>query len=688
MCDRKLTSEQRAKDIASRMTNEEKMAQLLSIAPPIPRLGIARYDWWSESLHGVMSTEDVVTMFPQIIGLGAGFNESMFLEMARIISTEARALANEGIQGLDYWAPNINIFRDPRWGRGQETPGEDPHLSSRYAINFAKGMQEGNDQFTKVVTTCKHFAAYSLEDWGGYQRYMFDAIVDSQDLEETYFPAFKACVVEGKVKSIMCSYNAINGVPACADPFLLQTKLRQEWNFNGYVVSDCDAIQNVYDSHHYRNTTYEACAVSLKAGTDLDCGTFYGALPKALELNRINQQDLNLAITRLFTQRIELGMFDRDSNPWESIKMDQINSPHSQSISLLAAQESIVLLKNDRQTLPIDASSLKSIAVIGPNADRKDVYWGNYQGKPPFVITALEGIRSDFQKVSHAKGCDVNSNDTTHFAEAIDLAKSSDVVVYVGGIDQQIESEGLDRKSISFPGVQSELISELTKNSKKPIIVVLVNGGPIDISELKSNDKIGAIVEAWYGGQSAGRAISDVIFGKYNPGGRLPVTFYPNKYIDLIPLTNMNMRPYPGRTYRYLQIEPVYKFGHGLSYTTFKVTSHQSIDDVVELYRPVTRWTWKLNVENVGDRDGDYVAMAFAKSESGNDDFKNEHGTLVAFKRVHVKSKKNMTVELELSNQSFERFRDGKLVVSAGDFKVTLTGTQPSNEVSARIKIL
>jgi beta-D-xylosidase 4 len=517
--------------------------------------------------------------------------------------------------------------------------------------------------------------AYSLENWNHIERYAFDAKVDQQDLDETYLPAFKACVTEGKARSIMCSYNSVNGVPACADEYLLQTKLRDEWGFKGFVVSDCDAIANVYDPHHYSNTTYGACAVSLRAGTDLDCGSFYGHLSEAYNRGLVTDADLNTATARLFTQRIELGMFDRSSNPFEKIPPSAVNTQASQQLSLQAARESIVLLKNHKNTLPLDRKKIKSIAVIGPNANDTQVMWGNYEGLPPYTVTPLLGIQQTFNGlVNYAKGCDVTGGDTSGIDAAVNASKVSDVIVLVVGINQDIESEGVDRYNITLPGQQNALIQAVLKAADGfPVIVVLVNGGPLDITDLRDDDRVGAIVEGWYGGQSGGKAIADVLFGDYNPAGVLPVTFYPQKYVNMIPLTNMNMRPYPGRTYRYLQIDPVFKFGFGLSYSNFAISV---LDQVKELYRPV-RNTLRVAVKNIGDRDGDFVALAFAKAD--DDEYTSDHGALIAFERVHVKASDNQVLELALTDKSFERFRNGRMVTPANSFTITITGTQSAN---------
>jgi beta-glucosidase-like glycosyl hydrolase len=607
--------------------------------------------------------------------MGAGFNQSMFREMGNIISTEARAIWNANIGALTFFAPNINIFRDPRWGRGQETPGEDPLLTSTYAINLIQGMQ-GSDKYTKIVGTCKHFAAYSLESWNGVTRFDIDAVIDERDQEETYMPAFKSCVTISKARSVMCSYNSVNGYPACASPYLLQQKLRDEWGFKGFVVSDCDAVLTIFENHHFTTTAYNASAIALKAGTDLNCGYYYQNLPQAMSSALIKETDLNLALERVYAERFDLGMFNRASNPYEKIPWSEINTKKSQDTSLRAAQESVVLLKNNNRTLPLDRTKIKSIAVIGPNAASSDVMKGNYFGVPPYIVTALAGITDSFgsKNVIYAKGCDINTQDKSGFAAAADAAKKADVIVMVMGITIDIEKEGLDRYNLTLPGMQNELIQAVKSVADgKPIIVVLLNGGPIDVSDIKNDNAIGAIVEAWYGGQSGGTAIGNVLFGDYNPGGVLPVTFYANNYTTQIKMTDMNMRPYPGRTYRYLQVPAVYSFGYGLSYTKFEVRVESKS---VRMFRS-SRNAVRVSVRNVGDRDGDFVALAFAKHAS--DDFAHEDGALASFDRVHVKAGEKQVMMLYFNDQSFERYRDGKMVTLADEFTITIRGTQHSN---------
>jgi beta-glucosidase-like glycosyl hydrolase len=677
MCDEKLSFEQRAKDLVSRMTLQEKYAQLLFDAPTIPRLGVKYYKYWGDSLHGILSLDDITTMYPQCIGQGAGFNQSMWYAIGNTLSVEARGLWNTNIGSLHFWDPNINILRDPRWGRGQETPGEDPLLTSAYIVNIFQGMQ-GNGKYLKTVPTCKHFAAYSIESWNGVTRFTFDAVIDERDQAETYFPAFKACIQQGKSRLVMCSYNSVNGIPACANSYLLQQKLRDEWGFTGFVVSDCQAVEFVYTEHHYTTTPYNASAVCLKAGTDQNCGRFYENLPEAAAHGLVTENDFNVALARAFATRFELGMFNLKSNPDTKYKYADINTKAAQEQALLVAQESIVLLKNLNNTLPLN-QKVKSIAVIGPNADNADVMKGNYFGTPPYIVTALQGIKNAYsgKNIIYAKGCEIQGSDKSGFAAAIDAATKSDVIIFVMGTNQDIEREGLDRYTITLPGVQNDLIQAVKNAAKgKTMIVTLINGGPLDVGNLRDDNAIGGIVEGWFGGQSGGTAIADVIFGNYNPAGVLPVTFYANNYTDQIKMTDMNVRPFPGRTYRYLQVPAVYKFGYGLSYTKFEI----SVDSQqVKMFRSSVNKV-RVTVRNIGSRDGDFVLLAYAKHQ--DDDFANEQGALAAFSRTHVKARDKVVVDLQFTDQSFERFKNGKMTALASDFVITVTGTQNSNQVS------
>ncbi|KAH3745647.1 glycoside hydrolase family 3 domain protein [Pelomyxa schiedti] len=645
-CKVNLPIAQRASDLVSRMTLDERMSQMVNEAPAIFRLGIPEYDWWTECLHGILTDcgTNCPTSFPEGPALGATFNMSEILEMMQAVSTEGRALHNEGIGGLDYWGPNINLNRDPRWGRNLETPSEDPYLQSQFVVNYIRGMQEGEDtRYLKTVATCKHYAGNSLENWNGYDRYSFDAKISDTDLEYSYLPAFRACITEGRAKSVMCAYNAVNGIPCCADNELLQEILRDEWGFDGYVVSDCDAVSCIMNNHHYTDTAEDTCAVAVKAGTDLDCGTFYNALPSTVSQGKLTEEDINTAVNRLFTQRIQLGMFDPNyMQVYTGYGPELVDSPYHQQLALQIARESMVLLQNNQNLLPLDPSM--TVALIGPNADVRSTLLGNYYGERCHggtdlcVQSVLEAIETKTSSVYYAKGCEIKSEITVGFYEAIKIATLSDVAVMVMGIDTSVESEGNDRYTTTLPGVQEDLIQQVVATGT-PVVVVLINGGSLSIEWTKDN--VPAILEAFYAGQSAAQAIADVLFGDYNPGGKLPYTVYPAEYVDQIPLTEMGMSVSPGRTYRYYTGTPLWPFGWGLSYTNFTLDwySQEYLPESLDVGAQSTNY--RVNVTNTGGRAGDEVVMAFITENAAAGAIEQ----LFGFQRVHLEPGESATVE-------------------------------------------
>ncbi|KAH3767627.1 beta-D-xylosidase 2 [Pelomyxa schiedti] len=644
-CNPYLPVGQRVDDLISRMTLEEKMGQMVNSAPPISHLGIPAYDWWTECLHGILTScgTNCPTSFPEGPALGATFNMSGILEMMQAVSTEGRSLHNEGIGGLDYWGPNINLIRDPRWGRNQESPSEDPYLQSQYAINYIRGMQEGEDtRYAKTVATCKHYAGNSLESWNGYDRYSFDAKISDTDLEYSYLPAFEACVREGRARSIMCAYNAVNGIPCCASEELLQIMLRDQWGFTGYITSDCDAVSCIYNNHHYTDTPEDTCAVAVKAGTDLDCGTFYSYLPSTVDEGKLSEDDINLAIKRLFTQRFELGMFDPDDiQVYTGYGPELVDSAYHQQLALQIARESMVLLQNNG-ILPL--SKDVSVAVIGPNANAPSTYLGNYYGQRchdgsySCMQSIFSAIQSKAASAVYAKGCDINSQDTSGFQAAVNAAKSADVAVLVMGIDNSIESEGLDRYTTSLPGVQESLV-ETVYATGTPIIVVLVNGGALSIEWIKAN--VPGILEAFYSGQSEAQAVADVLFGDYNPGGKMPYTVYPSDYVNQIPLTEMGMSVTPGRTYRYYTGTPLWPFGWGLSYTNFSLTWYDPQASLPEVVNTLQTTYYRVNVTNTGTLAGDEVVLAYVTENAAAGAIKQ----LFGFDRVHLEPGETKSVE-------------------------------------------
>lgn len=599
-CNRALPLEARVSDLVSRLSLEEKIKQLVSTAANISRLGIPSYEWWSEALHGLSDNgpgvrfNDIipaVTTFPQVILSAASFNRTLWNLIAQAVSTEARAMYNVGLAGLTYWSPNINIFRDPRWGRGQETPGEDPLLSTEYAVAYVAGLQgqeydedsrnagivgkrKSTENALKVSACCKHFTAYDLEAWGGYTRYTFDALVTLQDFVDTYQPPFKSCVQDAQATCVMCSYNRVNGVPTCADNHLLSQIARQEWGFKGYITSDCDAVAVVYEYIGYASSPEEAVADCLNAGIDLNCGTYVSNhTAAAIQKRMVNASIVDRALTNLFTIRMRLGLFDGDPKvqPFGLIGPEAVCTDSHRQLALEAARQGLVLLKNEDKALPLLKGHINKLAIIGPNANSStDALLGNYAGPPCSTVSPLEGLQK-YVDVLYQPGCiDVACVSDSLVQAAAESASTVDAVILFVGLDQSQEREDHDRTELVLPGQQQSLVSRVASAARGTVVLVILSGGPVDISFARDNSKVQSIIWAGYPGEAGGQAIAEVIFGDYNPGGRLPVTWYPESFLQ-VPMTDMHMRPnlargYPGRTHRFYRGDAVFKFGHGLSY--------------------------------------------------------------------------------------------------------------------------
>lgn len=672
------------------MTLEEKVAQLGNNAPSIDRLHIDKYAWWTEGLHGILGkcTPDgrCATVYPAPIGIGASFNMKLVKKMASQVSSEGRRMFVENHLytgtdvdwkwiGLDYWAPNINLFRDPRWGRGMETPGEDPYLNGQYAIAYIRAMQEGEDpRYFKTIATLKHYAAYSVENWKGYQRFSFDAIVSDQDLAQSYLPAFEAGVREARAGSIMCSYNAVNGIPACASKFLLQDILRDQWEFDGYVVSDCDAVECVFANHKYKPTKAEAASVSLKAGTDLDCGNFYSNLNNATKQGLVNYADIDKALTRLFAARFKLGMFDPwDQQPYMQYSPDTIGHPEHVATALDIGRESIVLLKNEGGFLPLDKDSTQNIAVMGPHYKATGALCGNYFGQLPQVDNPLQVFGKRLSgTVTGVKGCEVNSKDTTEFLNATEAASAADVAILFMGISTAIEQESLDREEIGLPGVQEDFI-EAVANVQSKTVLVLINGGSLDISAAKNNPNVVAILEAFYPGMKGSDAIADVIFGEYNPSGRLPYTIHKREFVEQIPMIDMSMVNYPGRTYRYFRGEAVYPFGFGLSYTTFECEALEIIP-IGDSESHGNGASYRIIVTNTGEVAGDASVLAFLSYKGSDSDFSCPRSQLFGFEKIHLLPGESKEVFFSAALLALKCYRksDGTISVPEGLYSVQI----------------
>ncbi|KAL8058448.1 hypothetical protein ABFX02_03G018900 [Erythranthe guttata] len=709
-CNVDLPIEKRAHDLVSRLTLDEKISQLVNKASAIPRLGIPYYQWWSEALHGVAMASGVengfafngtisaATSFPQVILTAATFDVNLWYQIGKVIGAEARAIYNEGEAiGMTLWSPNINIFRDPRWGRGQETSGEDPFMTSKYALSFVRGIQgdsfEGGqlkDGRLQASACCKHFTAYDLESWKGNNRFTFNAHVTKQDMADTYQPPFKSCVEQGRASGVMCAYNLVNGVPNCADYDLLTKTARGEWGFQGYIVSDCDAVSLIYEKQNYSKSHEDAVADVLKAVMDVNCGSYLAEHTKsAVEKGKVSESDIDRALYNLFTVRMRLGLFNGNPRklPYGNLSRKDVCSHKHQNLALEVARDGIVLLKNSADLLPLSKSETKSLAVIGPNAKDSRTLVGNYAGPPCKTITPLQGLMKYIKKTKFHPGC--NSVNCTSIAsrEVIKLSKPADYVVLVMGINQDHEREELDREDLVLPGQQQDLVMRVAEAAKNPIILVLLCGGPVDISFAKDNSKIGSILWPGYPGEAGGKAIAEIVFGDHNPGGRLPMTWYPKDFVK-VPMTDMRMRPdpasgYPGRTYRFYQGDKVFEFGYGLSYSNYSykfISSSQikldfkkssvgsrvgnlgdiSVSDIGLESCEKAKFSVIVRVENEGNMAGKHPILLFLRHDQGKQ--------LVGFQTVKLGAKEKANVEFRVNPcEQFSRaIEDGTMVIGSG----------------------
>ncbi|KAF8017459.1 hypothetical protein BT93_H2590 [Corymbia citriodora subsp. variegata] len=582
---------------------------------------------------------------------------------------------NVGQSGLTFWAPNINIFRDPRWGRGQETPGEDPMVASAFAVEFVTGFQGSRggreeDDGLMLSACCKHFTAYDLEKWRNFSRYSFDAVVTQQDLQDTFQPPFRSCIQQGKASCLMCAYNEVNGVPACAMQDLLQ-KTRVDWGFKGYITSDCDAVATIFEYQHFVKTREDAVADALKSGMDINCGSFLVRnTESAVKQGKVGEEDIDRALLNLFSVQLRLGIFDGDPRKGQFGKLgpkDVCKSEH-RKLALEAARQGIVLLKNEDNFLPFREDVVSSLAVVGPHARNISNMLGSYTGIPCSPKSLFEELQAYVQMTSHAAGCqDIPCNASDAFHEAILAAKNANYVIVVVGLDLTQETEDLDRVSLLLPGKQMDLVSSIAAASKNPIVLVLTGGGPLDVSFAQNDPRIASILWIGYPGEAGGKALAEIIFGDVNPGGRLPVTWYTESFTK-VPMNNMNMRAdpshgYPGRTYRFYTGDRVYGYGHGLSYTNFhykflsappKLTLLKSSRaniyrnrvlrdaeglaslDIAEIEESCDslKFRVQISVTNVGDMKGSHVVILFSRAP------RLIQGTpqkqLIGFDRVHT----------------------------------------------------
>ena len=686
--DESLSFRERAKDLASKMTLEEKVYQTLHGAPSIDRLGVKSYNYWNEALHGV-ARAGVATVFPQAIGLAATFDEDFLEEVADCISTEGRGKFNmqqeyddtDIYKGLTFWSPNVNIFRDPRWGRGHETFGEDPYLTSRLGVRFINGIQGHDEKYLKGAACAKHFAVHSgPED----ERHSFNAIASAKDMRETYLPAFKACVKEADVEVVMGAYNRTNDEPCCGSKTLLNDILREEWGFEGHVTSDCWAIKDFHEHHMVTDGPKESVALAMNNGCDLNCGNINGNLIQANEAGLITEETIEQSVARLFETRMKLGLFDdKDKVPFNNIGFDVVDCKEHKLLNQKAARKCITLLKNADNMLPLDKNAIKTIGVIGPNADNRRSLVGNYEGTASEYVTILDGIREyvgEDVRVMYSEGCSIcrdrisglaQANDRT--AEARAVAAASDVVIACFGLDPSLEGEegdqgnefaSGDKPGLSLPGIQLDVLKAIYE-SGKPVVLILLSGSALAVPWADEN--IPAIVQGWYPGAQGGRAMAEILFGEYNPEGKLPVTFY--KTTEELP----DFRDYSmeGRTYRYMKNEALYPFGYGLSYSEYEVSEVKASDDKLGIDKEIKI---TASISNTGKVAGAETVQVYVKvliPDAPNYQLK-------ALKKVWLEPGEKKEVEFTLKDDSFGLYNeDGVKVLNKASYEVYVGTSQP-----------
>lgn len=680
MRDRK-EAQAKAKALVAQMTVEEKASQLKYDAPAIERLGVPAYNWWNEALHGV-ARAGTATMFPQPVAMASMFDEDTMRKIGDVVSTEARAKYNEAVKhgdhdiykGLTFWSPNINLFRDPRWGRGQETYSEDPYLTARLGVAYIKGLQ-GDGEYLKVAACAKHFAVHSGPEG---LRHEFDAEVSRKDLWETYLPAFEAAVKEGGVESVMGAYNRTLGEPCCGSDLLMRKILRGKWDFEGHYVSDCWAIADFHNHHHITATAPESAALALKMGCDVNCGNTYLHLLQALEAGLITEDDITAAAERLFTTRFLLGEFDENC-AYNAIPYETVECPEHLALSEEAARRSVVLLKNDG-LLPLNLEKIRTIGVIGPNANDRMALIGNYHGTASRYITVLEGIQDyvgDRARVLYAEGCHLYRDRVEglaqpgdRLAEAQTVAEHSDVVVLVVGLNENLEGEEMhesnaggsgDKADLLLPAPQRKLM-EVIAGTGKPVVLVNMTGSAMDLRFADAH--FSAVVQGWYPGARGGKAIAELLFGKYSPSGKLPVTFY-NSADDLPAFTDYAME---NRTYRYFKGDVLYPFGFGLTYGRTAVTAASA-------EKAEGGWRVTASLEHSGAAGGDVVEVYIRDNESK---FAVRNHSLCAFKPVSFSGDETKTVELFVPDRALEIVDDsGERRVDSRSFTLYVGVSQP-----------
>lgn len=683
-------AQRKAKALVAKMDLMEKASQLKYDAAPIQRLGVPAYNWWNEALHGV-ARAGLATVFPQAIAMAAMFDDEKMEKIADVIATEGRAKYNaysayndrDIYKGLTFWSPNVNIFRDPRWGRGHETYGEDPYLTSRLGVSFVKGLQ-GDGEVMKAAACAKHFAVHSgPEDL----RHEFDAQATPKDMEETYLPAFEALVKEADVEAVMGAYNRTNGEPCCGSPTLIQKTLREKWGFEGHYVSDCWAIRDFHEHHGVTSNARESAAMALKAGCDVNCGNTYLHIMAAYQEGLVTEEEITQACERLMTTRYLLGLFD--GSEYDNIPYNVVECREHRELAVETARNSAVLLKNDG-ILPLDKTKLNTIGVIGPNANSRVPLYGNYYGTASRYVTILEGIQDyagDDVRILYSEGCHLYRDrvealawEQDRLSEAVITAENSDVVVLVVGLDETLEGEEMDegnhvgsgdKKDLQMPKPQRELMERVMEVGK-PVIVVLMAGSAIDLCY--ADEHAQAILQAWYPGAEGGKAIAQLLFGEYSPSGKLPITFY--RSLDGMPeFTDYTMK---GRTYRYMEGEALYPFGFGLTYGKAVVTDAKILNPV----DAASDIQVEAVVKNTGDCKVTEVLQLYIKDEESPYAVKNY--SLCGFQRVELEPGQEMCVQMTVTNKAMTAVTDeGERIIDSTKFTLFVGFSQPDARSTA-----
>ena len=680
-----ISFEKEAEKLISEMTIDEKASQMVHASRPVERLNIDKYNWWNEALHGVARSAKA-TVFPQAIAMAATFDTILIKNVANAISDEARAIHNifrqKGMKneytGLTFWSPNINIFRDPRWGRGHETYGEDPHLTSMIGRAFVKGMQGNDKKYLKVAACAKHFAVHSGPE---NERHSFNAYVSKKDLYETYLPAFKS-LVDVNVEAIMCAYNRTNNEPCCGSNELINNILRNSWGFKGHVVSDCGAIFDISNNHSFTASDLESVAYAVKGGVDLNCGSLYNLIPDAIKAKLLSEEDVDKSLKRLLMTRLKLGTIgNAENNPYSNIRPDVINSKKHKNLAKEVAVKSIVLLKNKNNLLPLK-KDINTLFITGPNAANTNTLLANYHGLSSEIVTPIEGIVKQISNgtmVRYKMGVGINDEQTNRTEWSASLAGNSDVTIAVMGISALIEGEegaaissnaNGDRSEIDLPKSQVDYIKTLRdKAGSKPIILVVNSGSALNLTEVEPY--VDAILFAWYLGEQGGNAIAEIIFGDANPSGKLPFTI-PRSSDQIPDYKNYSMK---NRTYRYIQYTPMYPFGFGLSYSQFKYSDLNFSDDVFHIGKSLKV---SFEVSNISDKEAEEVIQMYITQPES--DYISPKFTLKQFKRVFLRPGEKKIISFSLRTKMLESFDiNGNSKIEKGTYKITVGNSSPGN---------